>query len=319
MDIPTISPKAWAISKSRYERIIDKNWRYKQFFNYLQISPSYRLAHLIAKGKIDRNTLSLPEDFELVEATYSDFGNVWRTIFWDWWVKTAQYQFNLSIPPAPTMLMSLNRGQNFNGTVIARTQRALENCLSIDRMAQGNPATAVLSIPIHSDRDSILKEVSSILDRLYKHASETKTFANYTLESNKIRKATTDHARDVVLAHAARPKDPLFVIGNLTKVSPTNVTDPRVKRSEVSDARRLMEIMTSRHIHRAHVLAENAARGKFPSLEPLAEYDKIPKFDFFKLQRQFISYGNWLKSERDKIKVRIENKRKYNFDISQDV
>ena len=105
-------------------------------------------------------------------------------------------------------------------------------------------------------------------------------------------------ARTVLRTRAAHPDEYLFVIGNMAEVSPINETDPSEKRAHVLDKRRTMEIMTSRHLHRAYTLAENAARGRFPTLDPLPDDPARPKFDFKILLQDLEEHVAWLRREQ---------------------
>ena len=292
-----ISREALELSRRRHEASIGSDWRYMQFFNFLQFSPSYRLAHLVATARVDRNTTVVPADFATVEGTYRAFGPLMRTYFWEWWVKTAQYQFGVSVKPEPRRLLKLDLYQAATDSDIGSAQDALADYLRVDRLAQSNPATFVVALPIHGDRKSLLRAFATLLDQTYGTADKPEGVASYSVIRNKIRKGTVDMARRVFLARAHSPKKRLFAIGNFVGVSPVNRTDELKPRAEERDRRRIMEIMTSRHLHRAYLIAENAARGRFPCLDPLPNDPKRPEFDFPMLNRQYRSYIRWMETE----------------------
>jgi hypothetical protein len=98
------------------------------------------------------------------------------------------------------------------------------------------------------------------------------------------------------------PKAKLFEVGNEADVSPTNWSDPKLKRNKVeANKRENMEIFTSRHLNRAYLLAENAARGKFPSFDPLPDDPGRPKFNYAQLGRRLRSYKEYVIRERKRI------------------
>ena len=303
--------EAVALSQKKYELAVVADWRYRRFYEFLQLSPSYRLANLIAQGKLDRSECVLPTDFELVEATYSAFGDVTRTIFWDWWLKTAQYQFGVSATPRAKSLLRVEMRKEVDDDMIRSTHDQLDEFVLVDRPAQGNLATLVIAIPLQNDRKALLKDISRLIDEAYGKGAAQSGIAPWHMIKNKMREQTLIQARKVVLGRAARPKAKLFVIGNITNVSPANWSDEKLKRDKVeANKRENMEILTSRHLHRAYILAENAARGRFPSLDPLPSDRNRPNFDFVELQNQFKAYMRYLESEVLKAKVKIANRAK---------
>jgi len=300
-----ILERAIWLSRERYELSVVADWRYRHFFQYLQVSPSYRLAHLIAVGRLDRKAQSLPKDFSAVEATYAAFGDVSRTHFWDWWIKTAQYQFGVSAQAQPKTLLRVDLREQVTEETIKSTHAELDEFVLVDRPAQGNLATLVMAIPLQPNRKALLKQVSAMIDAAYGKEREQKGIAPYHMQRNKMREATLKMAMRVLRARAARPKDKLFVIGNLTNVSPSNWSDERLKRDLIeANKRENMEVLTSRHLHRAYLLAENAARGKFPSLEALPNDLARPHFDYQQLHRQFKLYIKWVETEIARYKAK---------------
>ena len=297
--------RAIALSRKKYELSVVADWRYRQFFDFLQLSPSYRLAHLIAASKIDRAARPRSADFAAVEATYAAFGDVSRTSFWDWWVSKAQYQFGVSAAPRAKSLLRVDLRQAVTSEMINATHEQLDEFVLVDRPAQGNLATLVLAIPLQNDRKALIKDVAKLIDEAYGKEREQSGIAPYHMIRNKVREQTLIKARQVVWGRAARPNAKLYVIGNITNVSPANWSDPKLKRDKVEgNKRENMEILTSRHLHRAYLLAENAARGKFPSLEPLPPDDARPKFNFVRIQRQLKSYMKYLQGEIELLKDR---------------
>jgi len=304
-----ITERATALSRAKYELSVVADWRYRQFFSFLQISPSYRLAHLIAVGELDRTAQLLPSDFERVEATYRAFGDVSRTQFWNWWLEKAQYQFGVSAAPKAKTLLRVDVRQTVTEEMIATTHGELDEFVLVDRPAQGSLATLVLAIPLQNDRKALLKQVSQLIEAAYGKEREQQGIAPYHMVRNKMREQTLIMAMRVLRARAARPKDKLFVIGNLTNVSPAHWSDVKLKRDKVeANKRENMEILTSRHLHRAYLLAENAARAKFPSLDTLPPDAARPGFDYVQLHQQMKSYIKWAEGKLAKLEVRQERR-----------
>jgi hypothetical protein len=94
-----------------------------------------------------------------------------------------------------------------------------------------------------------------------------------------------------------RPEQPLYVIGNRVKIDLGYITEEGAKALK-DNRRELMVIVTSRHLHRALVFSENAARGRFPCSD---EVDCI-EFDFKQVQSSIITHRNWIKAELTRLK-----------------
>jgi hypothetical protein len=291
------SLQAVARSREQYEIAIASNWRYPYFFDFLQCSPSYRLAHWVETGKIDPLSHPLPADFDEVRRTYAAFGSVYRTNFWLWWLKKAQFQFGVSAKPQPKALVKLGYRDEFNPEKLADIQSGLEQLLTVDRPAQGDQATLILALPIYGDRNDILKSVGQLIDNVFGANYQQVKISAYQLLSNKIRESTLKMAKDVLYRRIERPSERLFVIGNRANVSPHHWSDETIKRSKGEEnKRRNMEVLTSRHLYRAYLLAEHAARGRFPCMDPLPEDPNRPLFNYKALNSQFRGHIKWFES-----------------------
>ena len=303
-----LRPAAVALSRKRYELSITSDWRYPHFMLFLQLSPSYRLARLISTGKIDRRAVTLPNDFDKVEKTYLAFGDLTRTYFWRWWISTAQFQFGVSVKPETKLLLKLDLHQHSSSVDISRAKEALKDYLFVDRPAQSDPATLIAALPIHGDRRSMVRAFNKLLSSIYGTGKKPVRAVPYSMIQNKIRETTLLKALRVVRARAAaatasdKKLKRLFVIGNDKDVSPKNTTSKETASVD-ANRKRHMEILTSRQLHNAYLLAENAARGRFPCLDRLPDDPARPKFDYAAMHREAKSRLLWMKAELDNLKA----------------
>jgi hypothetical protein len=285
------------ISLERHKVAIELDWRYPRLFDYLQVSPSYRLAHLVATGRIERNSRPLPEDFEDVERTYQAFGSVYRTYFGEWWFKVAQFRFGVSAVPMPHTFLRLRHMENGPSSPLEEMRAALERYTMIERPSEGLPAALLVAIPVSRDRRRVMREIAALIDREFgpEHDGEDAGLSAKLID-NKVRENTLHTAMTVLLARASVPKAKLYQVGNHTKISPDNWTDAASRRRddpEVDVKRRMMEIVTARQLKRAYLFAENAARGRFPCLDPLPDDPARPEFEYRALGAQLRSYAEW--------------------------
>lgn len=287
------------LSQQKYGISVQGDWRHESFFRFLQISPSYHLAHRVATGGVEAltNVEHVPRDFLEVVKTYEAFGDVWQTDFWNWWVKRAQYQFGLRCPPRVHRISALLPGSDADEQSLEKARVCLDQYFSADRLAEGKPGSLVLAIPLDADRATTLREVSRLMDEAIQSSGPNAGTAQFKFLVNKIRQRTLDNARRVAWARAAAPKRPLYVIGNRVGIDAAYVTEEGAKARK-DNRRDMMVIVTSRHLQRALVFSENAARGRFPCSD---EVDSI-RFDFKQLQATMVSYRNWIKAELARLK-----------------
>lgn len=283
-----------AQSKQKYGLSAEPDWRYPYFFDFLQISPSYRTAHLLSTKLVTRTSLrgKLPPDFEQVMETYKVFGDVWHNDWWGWWVKTAQHAFGVRNPPKAHKLGEFQPRQMADN-LVQDLQAAVEQYAVADRLVEGLPAALILALPLEGRRSEIMKSLGKIVDEGLKCRVKRDTSARYSVLVNKVRRQTLDDARRIARARAALPTKPLYVIGNRAKVASQYVTPDSGKLLKADNRRKLMAIVTSRQLNRALIFSENAARGKFPSLDPVDAMD----FDVMELRRSIIVHREWMKEQ----------------------
>jgi hypothetical protein len=293
------------LSQQKYGISAQADWRYESFFMYLQISPSYRLAHLLTTGVSKDLSAYGPvgQDFSLVLKSYEAFGDVWQTDFWSWWVKRAQFQFGLRHTPRVHKIATLQPGIDVQQHDLDHAQACLDQYFSADRLAEGKPGSLVVALPLGLDRAAVLRQVSKLIEEASITSGSTANSGQFKFLVNKVRRRTLDEARRVAWARAAAPKQPLYVIGNRVGIAAAYVTQEG-KRLPQDNRRDLMVIVTSRHLRRALIFAENAARGKFPCSD---EVDAV-EFDFEELRSAIVTHRTWIKSELTRLKKVVSKK-----------
>lgn len=265
-------------TKRRTPRI-GGNWRYFALFRLLQISPSYWLAHEEATSGVSPQ--SLPAQFELVRHTYALFGPLWEVPFWEWWAQRGQQAFGQTEPKVPVVF-----GQTAAGAVPANQRDQLGHALLSHLSMSDLPPTLLLAIPLGGSKAAILSAVERLLDT---GRAELDRTARYQVIADKTRRETVNAAIRTVQTRAHFQK-PLYVIGNRAVIADYLKTDDD-RASGYGDERRTMAMVVSRQIKRAHIWAENAARGRFPSLEPPANDKDWPAFQFDELEARLDAYA----------------------------
>ena len=293
------------LSKQKYGLSVQADWRYESFFMYLQISPSYRLAHLLATGVIKDLSAHGPvaQDWPQVLKSYEAFGDVWQTDFWSWWVKRAQFQFGLRHTPRVHKIATLQQGVDVQQHDLDEAKACLDQYFSADRLAEGKPGSLVVALPLNLDRATVLRQVAKLIDEASITSGSVAKSGQFKFLINKVRRQTLDEARKVAWARAAAPNDPLYMIGNRVGIAAAYVTEEG-KRRPKDNRRDKMVIVTSRHLRRALVYAENAARGKFPCADDV----DATEFDFEGLRSSIIIHRKWIKSELSRLKKVLSTK-----------
>lgn len=264
--------------RARYEAAAASDWRFEQFFNLLGLSPSYLLAHRRAVGEQKQSAIDLADGFALVEETYGLCGNVWDVGYLEWWSECGQYVFNVAVPPEIEVFGHWERMQELKGQEYQQLNDRIDEYLRWERPSLASPPTVLMAVPIHPNRSELLRAFSEAIDGLASTPQDNGP-AQIALLRNKVREETVRDCWRAAVRKIAAPDDPLREIGDALGVTGGHI-------GSEADAR-VVTIMTSRMLKRAYTLAENAARGQFPSFDPVSVVERGPAFEFHRLQELY--------------------------------
>ena len=260
------------------------DFRYEYFFDFLRLSQSYWLAHQYKNGLIEPKKVKFPKDFDQVLKTYEAFGDVTKSDFPKWWIENAQYQFGIKSDPRGSLLLKLGVKEPGSNDKIEEATVKLKQYLDEERPTQGNRAMVVIALPIYSNRVVMKYEFDRLLNESQLPLVEPREIYPYHLLNNKVRTDMMDAAYRTTLYRAEHKDKKLFDIGMEMDISaPLNIEEYNYE-----DRKRGVESMTSRLLRKAHRLAENAARGVFPSIEQ--NPNSKTTFDWDILQDQYSAY-----------------------------
>jgi hypothetical protein len=285
----------------------------KLWVDYLRISPSYELARQIIKDGLDPNAAKEPIDsFELVLKTFDDFKDVWRvrpSIVYDWTEKNL-FKATLFDPKvreiASIPAMESGNHEQINDTLIEYLDKLRPN--------SGMHGSLILAIPPQLSKRDLLVQISNLLNdfnRINNKNDEnmSKPRAKYECQVSKLREAAIRQSFEAVMVRAQNPDWPIWKIGvelnlhptaaqEITKAESLHDTIPaNRKRLDKDDnaagAKVLMNSLVSRCFKRAFLIAENAAKGKFPCVDPIldAKGNKIEAhFDYVVINKKLKAY-----------------------------
>ena len=274
---------------------------YGYWFQFLRLSPSYQLAHRVRTGArlSPSEKKALPKDFDRVLEVYDDFGDVQRALFRFWWLERGlRLMGSPGEPPAVREIATFGVNST-DPSEDVRTAFTLH--VQGAWVKQGKPDSLVISIPLTAQRSKILSSVRKLLaEHLLPPKAASK--AKYKLEKKKTHVRSLEIALRALWTRALRPDWDLWRIGAETKISPTysREIDPLAKKKtkDTIATRQMLTIMTSRAILNGLMIAENAARGIFPSN---AKCPHAVKFDAAMFHQILKESSAWHKAEKARL------------------
>lgn len=202
------------------------------FFQYLIISPSYWKAHLIRKGELREDDKSVPKDIKKVLKIYDLFGDIFFTPFEVWWEATGCNLF-YSGTDIKTLNITIDITKSKNGLL-----KQIEEKIDDAQLRRKQAIKPKVSLAINKIQPF------SLFEKLLLIEEKAKAFrdGNPKLENWKI----------------------ALIVNLETKwKSKLNENSRLTSRNEV--ARAYLGMLVSKNIAEAVAVAENAARGDFPS------------------------------------------------------
>ena len=225
------------------------NYKHEYIFYYLSISPSYWLAHRQLHLNEVIPESELPDDFANVLTMYKKFGDVYSRHFIEWWDETGK-----------------------------------------DLFADKNAKERILiSIDPTKSKQVLLNDFMELLERLENKKKKAPT-DKIQFEVNKIRLSSL-HTRFQLVTEKAEffqnkiKKEQLWKLAKYIGINSTKTKDIRLNSKKTSanlETRTYLSILASKNLSDALCIAENAARGKFPSLEPV---NNAMKFDYIAIKK----------------------------------
>ena len=279
---------------------------YGYWFQFLRLSPSYQLAHRVRGGarlsSVEKK--GMPKDFDRVLEVYDDFGDVQQALFRFWWLDRGLRL--MGSPGEPPTVREIAKFGVDSIDPAEDLRAALKLHLQDTWVKQAKPDSLVISIPLNGQRSKILSSVRKLLgEHLLPAKAASK--AKYKLEKKKTHLRSLEIALRALWTRALMPDWDLWRIGAETKISPTysKEIDARAmkKTRDTIAARQMLTIMTSRALFNGLMIAENAARGIFPSN---AKCPNALKFDAHEFHRLLKASSAWHKTEKSKVLAAVK-------------
>ncbi|MDP3121307.1 hypothetical protein [Polynucleobacter sp.] len=275
---------------------------------FLRISPSYALAHEIRTKKIapskqapliiklyrdtDKPLTKQAErdvikDFDRVLSTYDEYGDIFQCSFDEWWASRGLAIYGSPYnKPIVKKIAGMSQGEEYEPLF----GRALEHYFHKQRAGEGNPPALLLAVPLGQPKRQLLARISKLIDDEGVPLPSKSQRAIKPLAAKRLRSKPLFTMLYILMARTQYPQLPLWRIGKNVGVSQkyaqTEITLNK-KRLQDADAKIHLSILTSRYLLKAKCVAEQAARGQFPSSSKLV----LPTFDldaiFKRLQARY--------------------------------
>lgn len=289
---------AWKLKASDFsmpKKHAQQDWRFQMLFEYLRISPSYTLASQCKDEKELANALGDKDWATKVWKTYSEIGDVYGVMYRDWWLSNGLRLFGIHTAKPKTQLIArLNHSENSDHK---DSVKSLDAYLTGEYQQQGQPDSILVSIPLGQKRMTIMRQLRKLLDEA-NHTPIYQPKLLYPLEINKMRYRRLLAGLRLVYIQAASPDEELWRVATRARISVNHgKLDPNSdkKNAKDADSRRMLTIMASRLMRDTLIIAENAAQGRFPTMDPT----NVKSFDFVDLGKRIYANNQWEKQQKE--------------------
>lgn len=276
---------------------------YQLMFEFLRISPSYELARKARVGKLTpEERRSLPKDFDLVLKTYDLLGDVNCILFRSWWLKRGLRAFgNPYTKPKVRQVSLLSANSDVS---MPQLEADVQRNLKDQRRDEGLNTSLLISLPLTLKTSEVLKQVKKLLSENRDLVALSAQQPKIKLHGKRLHANAIFKGLRLLWIKAAKPKWELWRLGTFTKFSDSysSVLNPEgPKKTETAvDAvdRQIITKITFRALNKFQLMAENAARGKFPSSEQV----EMSNFEYTVLAKRLSVHAKWVKSEKSKLR-----------------
>ena len=263
-------------------------------FEFLVLSPSYELARKARSNKLSKaEAKKLPADFDQVLATYDLLGDVNCILFRQWWLKRGLHVFGN--PYNKPKLHEIAFIENGEPTQIEKISQKLKSDYREARQAEGLSSALIVSIPLGLKRSELLKKFRTLLDDYKSRDAEPDQQPMIKLMGKRLHINAMVKGIRLLWFKAAKPDWDNWRLGAKARLSKSysGVLNPSAARRTHDaiemDDRIIMGKITQRALKRFKLIAENAARGKFPCAAPV----ECAEFNYEALARRLQMNSKW--------------------------
>lgn len=242
------------------------DWRYEALVDYLKLSTSYKLVCEWARKGSKAIPINAPKDWKQLVKAYEDFGDVWRIPESRWWDSRGKALFG--IKAAKTQTFAIGHSDSIhliNSKKAAQSQKIWQD--------MGTPECLLLAIPTKQTKQMALNQINAIIRA--GNFTSTKPILvkpKYELIRSKLREPTIKLGTLALKMYQFG--SPLWIIGNQLELSPAHHIEldkegnPDANELNLAEKKIRLQILASKLVAKAELIAENAARGLYPTDAP---------------------------------------------------
>ena len=283
---------------------------FELLFEFLRLSPSYELARKASmEGLSTADQLLLPPDFEQVKNTYQLLGDVQKILFRQWWIARGLSTFgNPYARPKLHSVAHLAGGKDISAETLVGN---FESYLAGARHEEGLVDSVLIAVPLGLRQSEIRKQMSAILTAYSGHEQNSLQSPLIKLQGKRLRSKVLFNGLRLLWFKAAKPQWEHWRLGAKSRFSVTyskelNPANPRrVVSTLESYDREMMTKITNRALKKFESIAENAARGRFPSQDPVHPVDFQYPFLAKRIQRK----NTWEQEEKARLLAAFRSRR----------
>jgi len=284
---------------------------------FLKISPSYALADLIIKRKLNTNDQhkliiklyqknkntplsnagikELITDFSRVLSTYALYGDITKISFDDWWKKTGLDLYGIEHRrPSVRKIAGITK----NESIDIHFHRALDDYFIKHRPIEGNPHVLILGIPLGLPKRLLFKQITRYIDEANIPVISRSKKGKKPLAAKRLRYKPLMQILKLISFKALAPNKPQWQLAVALNLSPANSGEQDLHKFKATknnvNHRYKLNVISSRMLTKGKLIAENAARDIFPSYTNIS----LPYFDYQEIaKRQNIKVLKGIKSK----------------------
>ena len=239
---------------------VEKDFRYDLVCDYLKASPSYEAV--MRKLANQKSPYPLPKDFQAVAQVVSDFGAIYKMNEIEWWGKIGMRIYGISAPLPNVRVIGALDSSNKE---LTNTWNGINS--------------VVAELPLNLTLPQALKQLrKQLADYQFSATLPKQTAPLYQLSNSKLRLDTLQNGLTALRLY--KKGLPLWKIGNQLRLIPAQSfiesEAGEMLEDELAIRKELLSIAASRLIRCAALVAENAARGRFPSDKNFSEAITTP-------------------------------------------
>ena len=261
-----------------------KDERIRLFYEYLRFSPSYYFAHMAKNGLLTlKENYVVPKEYESVYESYVDYGDVWSQDFTTWVNNNGSIAFSGEYEGKRGVyfIASHKASAPVNEEINHYFEEIKIATRGINHLYKGYWRTnfVLLLVPTQITRQEINSDINLLIDSLDSQMmvkdDNLNSYFHDKFAGNKFNLETMLRGIELLKQKALYPNMELWRLGLKCNVSEKYSKKLDIKANkkikdkdgEEEKDRLTLANLTRRALNNAEVMAENAARGIYPSYD----------------------------------------------------